>query len=71
MKTTPKPRPHGDMLHNRRDTARVCGLTPTTLDRIRKSGDFPLPVRLGPQRIGWRQSDLDAWIASRPLAGRP
>lgn len=26
---------------------------------------FPKPIRLGAHSIGWRESELDAWIASR------
>ncbi|PRG07797.1 AlpA family phage regulatory protein [Burkholderia ambifaria] len=26
---------------------------------------FPKPIRLGAHAIGWRESELDAWIASR------
>ena len=30
---------------------------------------FPKPIRLGAGSIGWLESDLDAWLASRPLVG--
>ncbi|RQZ49978.1 AlpA family transcriptional regulator [Burkholderia sp. Bp9099] len=26
---------------------------------------FPKPIRLGAHSIGWRESELDAWITSR------
>ncbi|MBR8225052.1 AlpA family phage regulatory protein [Burkholderia ambifaria] len=26
---------------------------------------FPKPIRLGAHSIGWRESEIDAWIASR------
>lgn len=29
------------------------------------SGEFPKPIRLGPRAIGWLESDIDRWIASR------
>ena len=28
-------------------------------------GSFPQPVKLGTRAVGWRESDIDAWIASR------
>ena len=28
-----------------------------------KKGRFPPPVRLAAKRIGWRQSDVEKWIA--------
>ena len=28
--------------------------------------DFPAPVQLGPNAIGWYDDEIDAWLASRP-----
>ncbi len=28
-------------------------------------GKFPKPLRLGPRAIGWLESDIELWIASR------
>ncbi|OMQ58242.1 AlpA family phage regulatory protein [Burkholderia pseudomallei] len=30
---------------------------------------FPKPIRLGAGSIGWLESDLDAWLTTRPLVG--
>jgi prophage regulatory protein len=30
--------------------------------------DFPKPVKLGPQAVAWRQSEVQAWIASREVS---
>lgn len=30
--------------------------------------DFPKPVKLGPQAVAWRQSEVQAWIGSREVA---
>jgi len=38
----------------------------TTIWRKLKSGDFPDPIDLGGDQIGWLQSDIEEWIASRP-----
>ena len=32
-------------------------------------GTFPAPVQLGPRAVGWLDSDITAWIESRPVAG--
>ena len=32
--------------------------------RATKEGNFPQPVRLSEARMGWLESDVDAWIAS-------
>ena len=47
----------------------ITGLSRTTIWRRVKSGDFPPPVRLGSlgtRSIGWRESDIKAWLDSRP-----
>ncbi len=65
---------HSDQLDSvltRKETAKILGVTPSTLDRMRKDGGFPHPIKLSPQRIGWRQSDLSHWIATRPAMDRP
>lgn len=31
-----------------------------------RSGKFPAPVQLGPNSIGWREADIDAWLNLRP-----
>lgn len=28
--------------------------------------DFPAPVQLGPNTIGWYEDEIDAWLESRP-----
>jgi predicted DNA-binding transcriptional regulator AlpA len=43
----------------------ITGLSRTTAWRLQKAGDFPLPVVISPGRVGWRESELEAWKASR------
>ena len=31
-----------------------------------KAGTFPAPVETGPNRIGWFEDEIDAWLASLP-----
>lgn len=31
-----------------------------------KEGTFPAGIRLGERAVGWRESDIEAWLASRP-----
>ena len=30
------------------------------------TGEFPLGVRVTSRNVGWRESDVEAWIKSRP-----
>jgi predicted DNA-binding transcriptional regulator AlpA len=43
----------------------LTGLSRTTAWRLQKAGDFPFPVAISPGRVGWRESELTAWQASR------
>lgn len=38
------------------------GLSKSTLYRLINSGDFPKPVRLTSQRVGWLASQVQAWM---------
>ena len=46
--------------------ASVLGVHRATLWRWIKRGDFPAPLQLGRNAIGFRQSDICDWLASRP-----
>lgn len=41
-----------------------------TLRKMVKAGTFPAPVQLSPYRVGWRESDIDGWLASRPVVAQ-
>lgn len=49
----------------------VTGLSRTTAWRLQKRGEFPLPVSISPGRVGWRESEIAAWSASRRPGRRP
>ena len=36
--------------------------------RLEKAGKFPRRIQLGPCRVAWYCSAVEAWIASRPTA---
>jgi prophage regulatory protein len=45
------------------------GLSRTTRWRLIREGKFPRPLKLTEHgAIGWRQSSIDAWVASREAA---
>ncbi len=47
------------------EVAKLIGVSIPTLYRWHKAGNFPKPIRLGPARVGFIASDVDAWIAGR------
>jgi prophage regulatory protein len=54
----------------RKDELRkVTGLSWRTLCRMVDAGDFPRPYRLGIRSIAWKESEVDRWVASRPVSG--
>lgn len=42
------------------------GLSRAWVYALIKRGDFPRAVQLGERARAWRESDVAAWIASRP-----
>lgn len=49
----------------------VTGLSRSTAWRLQQVGDFPEPVRISPNRVGWWESELTAWKATRTVRGLP
>lgn len=46
----------------------LLGVSRPTLWAWRRDGRFPGAVRIGPNSIRWRESDVRAWLANRPSA---
>lgn len=53
-----------DRLLRRPDVQNVTGLSRSTLYAMIAEGTFPKPVRLGKRAVGWRASDIAAWLES-------
>ena len=56
-----------------REVMQRIGLSRSTIYKLMENDDFPRPMKLGSQAIGWRDADVEAWIESRLLSplGRP
>lgn len=46
------------------EVCQVSGLSRATIYKKIAEGGFPPPLRLGARAVGWRLSDIDAWIAA-------
>ena len=46
------------------------GLSRSTIYQYIKDGVFPKPVPLGPRAVGWLESDVSEWIATRVKIAR-
>ena len=49
----------------RPDVEAVTGLSRSTIYKWMDEGSFPKPVKLGPRAVGWREEQIEAWIADR------
>ena len=43
----------------------VIGMGNTWLHESVKRGEFPPPIKLGLKAVGWKRSDVEAWINAR------
>lgn len=46
------------------------GLSRATIWRMQVRGDFPPSVKLGLNAVGWRERDVEEWLARRETSGR-
>lgn len=54
-----------------RSVVAMVGISSTEIYRRMEAGTFPRPVQVGEQRVAWRQSELQEWIASLPTQAAP
>lgn len=70
----PKPQMPPSAPRNERDVVsraeleRLTGLSSSTLWRLEKKREFPARVQLSHKRVGWRRSEVAAWVAERQAA---
>ena len=57
-----------DKIFRRPAVQDITGLSRSTLYAMIAEGRFPAPVKLGTRAVGWRETDLTAWLASREAA---
>lgn len=48
------------------DLCREITLGKSRIYEMVRDGEFPCPIQLSKGRVGWRESEVDDWIASRP-----
>lgn len=58
--------PHlaGEVLLRHKEVLARVRVSKVTLWRMRADGAFPEPVKVSQRSVRWRQSDVDAWMAS-------
>lgn len=58
-----------DRLLARREVERRVGLVKSRIYELIAVGRFPRPLRIGPQSVRWRESEIAAWIETLPRGG--
>ena len=61
------PRPDRQILRVA-DLEALLNLSRTTIWRMRRAGEFPQPIRLSANAVGWPAHVIDEWLAERPQA---
>lgn len=46
-------------------------LSKSTIEEERRQGRFPQPRQLSGRRVGWLVSEIEEWLASRPVSDQP
>lgn len=44
----------------------ATGLSESTLRRLMREGQFPLPLRLSSRRVYWLDTEVTEWLGNRP-----
>lgn len=57
-----------DQVMRMKDVVKKIGLCRATIYAMISRGEFPRPIRIGERATGWRESELEAWLASRTAA---
>ena len=58
-----------DRLLRRREVEQITGIGSSSIYRQMDRGSFPRPVKVGPNAVRWRESDIQRWVETRPTAG--
>ena len=59
---------HRDRLLRLKEVSSIVGLSRSTIYGLCARGLFPDRVILGKRAVAWWESEIDAWIATRPRA---
>lgn len=59
----------GDRLVSSKEMRRLTSLPMTTVYELMKAGKFPKNIKISPKRVAWLESELHAYIRSRPVFG--
>jgi predicted DNA-binding transcriptional regulator AlpA len=53
------------------DLAKIIPYCRVHIGRLEHQGKFPKRLQIGPGRVAWRLSEVEAWLQSRPRGALP
>ena len=62
--------PNIEQLISKKRLVEIVPFSAQHILRLEKQGKFPRRIKLGARRVGWRVSEIEAWIAERVSASR-
>lgn len=54
-----------DILIPKKEVCRQTSLSPVTIWRKAKDGDFPEAIKISAGRVAWAQSEVSKWISQK------
>lgn len=52
-----------------KELSKMLNLSPTTIWRMRRAGQFPEPVSIPVRAVGWEEATIHEWVESRKVVG--
>jgi len=49
----------------RKEVEKTTSISRTSIYRLMQKGQFPKPIRLSANRVGWLAEDIDNWLQQR------
>lgn len=62
---THQSKPQPTRILTRRHLREMIPYAPQHIHRLEKAGKFPKRIQLGPNRVGWLASEVEAWLNER------
>lgn len=53
------------LVYRMKDLTQVIGLGKSKIYRMVNDGEFPKPIELAPNAVGWPSDEVKVWVASR------
>ena len=55
-----------DAVYRRPAVEKMTALSRSSIYDMMKRDEFPRPIKITGKAVAWRESDISAWLASRP-----